>query len=105
MSIDATLTQPQIGEILELQSSGLPAKSGIRCIVEQTTHKGTASYGLRVLSKLGASEEELIELAKAYNGRVMSLTSDLFSPIAPPIIKSFTVEREPDKFETVYLKS
>ena len=71
------------------------AIDGIRGIVGTTLHNGTASYGLKVLSNNGYTEEQLRELAQDYNNRGQEFATTAPHPyqIDPPHIEVFYMKK------------
>ena len=71
------------------------AINGIRGIVGTTLNKGTASYGLRVLSNNGYTEEQLRGLARDYNNRGQEFATTAPHPyqIDPPHIEVFYMKK------------
>lgn len=64
-------------------------------IVGTTLHNGTASYGLKVLSNNGYTEEQLRELAQDYNNRGQEFATKAPHPyqIDPPHIEVFYMKK------------
>ena len=64
-----------VPQILKLEDIAISAEgqqradaiSKIESLTRTAVHQGTASYGLRVLSRFGYSENQLLKMAQCYN--------------------------------------
>lgn len=76
-----TSTVDLTSEITSAQAKdGKDAATRIEHIITHTTHRGTALYGLRVLSRFDYEDEVLLKLAREYNSRQTTRAAESVNP-------------------------